>query len=228
MRKKGQMLYSSMNLLMLIGTFRKLPTKYFPKEIFAGYAIELIFNIFPTFLVQMFNNTEQPGLLSGIQSTSLGIKMFLLLNFFIEITMVTYKIILDRKMRKLNIKGHEKVTEEERRNLYSRKVFLGFLISFVTWLVIFIICLAVSDGRTCDFRHAMEYGVCVPCKDPDCTKCDEDSDICQECPPKVNGTAVFLSNQGQCRQCDIGCDKCVDDGNLATKCEQCAPNFQLV
>lgn len=126
----------------------------------------------------MFNNTDMPGLLTGIQSTSLGIKMFLILNFCIEISLVTYKIVLDRRMRKLKIKGHEKVTEEERRNKYSRKIFLGFLISFVTWLIVFIVCLAVSEGRKCDERHAMEFGVCVPCKDPDCTKCEEDADIC--------------------------------------------------
>lgn len=58
MRSQGMTLYLSMNSLMLIGTFRMLPTLYFAKEVSMGYAIELIFNLFPTFLVQMFNNTD--------------------------------------------------------------------------------------------------------------------------------------------------------------------------
>lgn len=51
-------LYLSMNSLMLLGTFRMLPTLFFAKEVATGYAIELIFNLFPTFLIQMFNNTD--------------------------------------------------------------------------------------------------------------------------------------------------------------------------
>jgi hypothetical protein len=44
-------LYLSMNSLMLLGTFRLLPSLFFAKEIATGYAVELIFNLFPTFLV---------------------------------------------------------------------------------------------------------------------------------------------------------------------------------
>ena len=51
----------------------------------------------------MFNNTDMPGFLTGIQSTSLGIKMFLILNFFIELILVIYEIVLERKMKKLRI-----------------------------------------------------------------------------------------------------------------------------
>lgn len=195
-RKQGLSLYLSMNSLMLIGTFRLLPSFYFPKEICLGYAIELIFNLFPTFLVQMFNNTDMPGLLSGIQATSLAIKMFLILNFFVELILVIYEIVLNRKMRKLRIQGFEKVTEEERRRLHSRKFGLLGLVSAFLWLLILIICLAASEGRVCDARHAMETGVCVPCIDPLCEQCHVDSDRCQVCPPFQNSTALFLSKQG--------------------------------
>lgn len=92
-----------MNSLMLLGTFRMLPSLFFVKEVATGYAVELIFNLFPTFLVQMFNNTDQPGLLSSVQSTSLGIKMFLILNYFVEIILCIWEISLNRKMRKLKI-----------------------------------------------------------------------------------------------------------------------------
>ena len=153
---------------MYVGTFRLLPSRYFPKEVCFGYAIELIFNLFPTFLVQMFNNTDMPGFLTGIQSTSLAIKMFLILNFFIELILVIYEIVLNRKMRKLKIQGFEKVSEDERRRLFSRKSGLLGLVSVFLWLIILIICLAASDGRKCDARHAMESGVCVPCIDPHC------------------------------------------------------------
>jgi hypothetical protein len=50
-RRQGLSLYLSMNSLMLIGTFRLLPSFYFARELCFGYAIELIFNLFPTFLV---------------------------------------------------------------------------------------------------------------------------------------------------------------------------------
>lgn len=50
-RQHGLSLYLSMNSLMLFGTFRLLPSLYFPLELSIGFAIELIFNLFPTFLV---------------------------------------------------------------------------------------------------------------------------------------------------------------------------------
>lgn len=40
-----------MNSLMYFGTFRVLPSLYFPLELCLGYAFELIFNIFPIFFV---------------------------------------------------------------------------------------------------------------------------------------------------------------------------------
>lgn len=109
-----------MNSLMLFGTFRVLPSLYFPLELSIGYAIELIFNLFPTFLVQMFNNSEMPGLLTGIQSGSLIIKVFLILIFIVEVVMVVWEIVLNRRMRKLKIESFQKVSEEERRRMHSK------------------------------------------------------------------------------------------------------------
>jgi hypothetical protein len=126
----------------------------------------------------MFNNTDMPGLLSGIQSVSLAIKMFLILNFFIELILVIYEIVMNRKMRKLRIQGFEKVGEDEKRRLHSRKFGLLGLVTAFVWLVVLIICLAASKGRKCDERHAMETGVCVPCIDPNCEQCHANSDKC--------------------------------------------------
>ena len=119
----------------------------------------------------MFNNTDQPGMLTGVQSTSLALKMFLILNFFIEIILCIWEISLNRKMRKLKVQGFEKVSEEEKRRRYSRKFGLLGLISAVLFLGILILILALSTGRECDRQHAMESGVCVPCIDPLCEDC---------------------------------------------------------
>ena len=194
-----------MNSLMLLGTFRMLPSLFFAREVALGYAIELIFNLFPTFLVQMFNNTDQPGLLTGVQSTSLAIKMFLILNFFIEVILCIWEITLNRRMRKLKIAGFEKITEEEKRRRFSRKFGLLSLVSTCFFLVLLIIILAGSSGRECDRQHAMESGVCVPCIDPLCEDCYKDSQTCTTCPKDLNGTAYYLSTRGQCLACDFGC-----------------------
>lgn len=168
-------LYLSMNALMLFGTFRLLPSLYFPLEVSVGFAIELIFNLFPTFLVQMFNNSDMPGLLSGIQSASLIIKIFLILIFIVEIIIAIWEIGLNRKMRKLKVPEYEKISEEERRRIHSKKFGLVGLVSAFCWLVVLIICLAAASGRYCDVRHAMEMGVCVPCQDPLCDSCLKNS-----------------------------------------------------
>jgi len=52
--------------------------------------------------------------------------------------------------------------------MWSRKVGLLGLVSAFVWLIVLIICLAASDSRKCDARHAMETGVCVECVDPHC------------------------------------------------------------
>ena len=101
--------------------------------------------------------------------------MFLILNFFVELILVIYEIVLNRKMRKLKMRGFEKFSEDEKRRLHSRKFGLLGLVSAFVWLVILIICLAASKGRECDTRHALETGVCVPCIDPLCEKCTLDS-----------------------------------------------------
>ena len=101
--------------------------------------------------------------------------MFLILNFFIEIILCIWEVTLNRKMRKLRIQGFEKVTEEEKRRRYSRKFGLLGLVTALVWLALLILILAVSSGRECDNRHAMESGVCVPCIDPLCEDCLQDS-----------------------------------------------------
>lgn len=102
----------------------------------------------------MFNNSDMPGLLTGIQSASLTFKTFLIILFIVEITMAIWEIVLNRKMRKLKIQEFEKVSEEERRRLHSKKFGLVGLVSAACWVFILVICLAVASGRSCDLRHA--------------------------------------------------------------------------
>lgn len=69
--------------------------------------------------------------------------------------------------------------------------------------------------------------MCVPCIDPLCEDCLRDSQTCKSCPKDLNGTAYFLSEQGQCRACDFGCQECVFDGDDSTRCLQCHPSYYL-
>lgn len=100
-RAQGLSLYVSMNSLFFVGCFRMLPSRSFSIELMIGYAIEIVFNLFPMFFVQMFNNSDMPGLLTGLQSASLIFKVFLILTFIIELIMILWEIVLNRKMRKL-------------------------------------------------------------------------------------------------------------------------------
>ena len=93
--------------------------------------------------------------------------------------MIIWEIKLNRDMRKLKIEGFEKVTEEERRRRHSKKFGLIGLATALCWLLIVIICLVVASGRNCDAKHAMEMGVCIPCQDPLCDSCLEDSQMCE-------------------------------------------------
>ena len=100
------------------------------------------------------------------------------------------------KMRKLKMRGFEKISEEEKRKRFSKKFGALGLVSALVWLVVLLIILAAAPGRECDSRHAMETGVCVPCVDPLCEDCHKDSDKCLSCPKDLNDTAYFLSNMG--------------------------------
>lgn len=160
-----------------------------------------------------------------MQSTSLSIKIFLILTFFVEIILAIWEVSLNRRMKKLKIQGFEKISEDEKRRRYSRKLGLLGLFTALLWLLLLIIILIIAPGRECGLQHAMETGVCVPCIDPNCMDCLKDSQVCNECPDNLDGEAFFLSKQGLCKNCDYGCDKCQDDGDGAAKCTECAKGY---
>jgi len=154
------------------------------------------------------------------------LKFALFLCFIIELTIIIWEIVLNRRMRKLKIKGFEKKTEEDRRRDSYKIGYLG-LTSVVLWFVILIVVLAAEPGRECDAAHAMEMAVCVPCAEPLCEQCHDNSQFCEKCPAKYNSTALFNSQDGRCMKCDVGCSACVDGGGGAITCTACEAGFYL-
>lgn len=67
------------------------------------------------------------------------IKMASLLNFFIEIIIMIWEIVLNRKMRKLRIEGFEKISEEDRRNNYGKKFGGVGCMTFMVYLLVVIL-----------------------------------------------------------------------------------------
>jgi len=74
-----------------------------------------------------------------------------------------WEIKLNYKMRGLNIKGFEKLTEEDRRRTYGRKYSVCGFIGLAIYVVIFAFCFFSVDSRSCTDKHSLELGVCVPC-----------------------------------------------------------------
>jgi len=74
-----------------------------------------------------------------------------------------WEIKLNYKMRGLNIKGFEKLTEEDRRRTYGRKYSVCGFIGLAIYIVIFAFCFFSVDSRACTDKHSLELGVCVPC-----------------------------------------------------------------
>ena len=94
-----------MHLLFYTGSFRLLPSVHFPAEMAVAYAIELFLGILPIMFIQILNHSSLESELSPLQSTAMVIKLVSMLVFFIEIFIMIWEIILNRKMRKLKIEG---------------------------------------------------------------------------------------------------------------------------
>jgi len=60
-----------------------------------------------------------------------------------------WEIKLNYKMRGLNIKGFEKLTEEDRRRTYGRKYSVCGFIGLAIYIVIFAFCFFSVDSRAC-------------------------------------------------------------------------------
>ena len=105
-KSQGLSLYLSMHSLIYVGFFRLLPSLDFRAEILFGYSLELILSLFPMILIQMFNNSDVPGKLTGIQSASLTFKFLALLNMIPELIMMIWELKLNNDFKKLNYKAY--------------------------------------------------------------------------------------------------------------------------
>ena len=68
-------------------------------------------------------------------------------------------------MRKLGQSEYAKLSEEERRRKWSKKMTFLAAFSMLVFLVFLIGGVFVSPGRECEKRQALESAVCVDCSD---------------------------------------------------------------
>jgi len=94
-----------MHFLFYTGAYRLLPSIHFPGEMGVAYSIDIFLGILPIMFIQILNHSSMEGDLKPIQSTAMVIKLVSLLMFFVEVFIMIWEIILNRKMRKLKIDG---------------------------------------------------------------------------------------------------------------------------
>lgn len=75
-------------------------------------------------------------------------------------------------MRDLKFRGIEKLSEEERRKKYSKKISMTSVVFFGIFLIILILGIAFTEGRVClDQNQTLSSGACVGCEDIFCENC---------------------------------------------------------
>lgn len=177
-----------------------------------------------------------------IQSTAMLIKLVSLLMFFIEVFIMIWELILNRKMRKLKIEGFQKISEETRRSSYSKKYASCGCLSFVAYMLILLLGLVLVQTRNEALKDALglpadgvvpigstiEFGVLVNCSE-NCLNCEGDSTQCREC---VKG--MYPSSQdGLCQDCDeyddqTICHDCQErEDKKGADCNECSEGYVL-
>ena len=111
--------------------------------------------------------------------------------------MLIWEVKKNYDMKKLNI-GRKKLTEEERRTKYAKRMSFVAFGSMILFVVILIAGSASNKSRECGKMQALEQAVCVDCVDTNCLSCaDLGSKMCSEC-----AEGYVLNSQGQCVDCD--------------------------
>jgi hypothetical protein len=147
-RNHGQTLYSSLHLLYYTGFYRILPSSDFKYELAVGYSMELFLTTIPMLFCQLFNNSSTEGKLKGIQSAALLMKLFSLSILIVELFMLIWEVKKNYEMKKLGI-GRKKLTEEERRTKYAKRLSFVAFGSMILFLVIIIAGSASNKSREC-------------------------------------------------------------------------------
>lgn len=119
-----------------------------------------------------------------------------------------------------------KLTEEQRRRNYSRKMSIVSFVSMGLFLILLIIGFAAHNIRECADRQALEAAVCVDCADAACMDCRGGSKECRLCEK-----GYVLSPNGKCVDCDsesfVECESCTLGENDQTQCTKCAIGHRL-
>ena len=180
-RSEGKWLYSNFFNLYYFGFYRILPSDGFGYALAIGYAIDLFLNIIPMMPCQIWTNAEAGEDLTAVQSWAIIIKVFTFLSFIFELTLMTCEIYQHKKLQELEVRGYLKPTEQQRRGkAWCLGAFSG-IGSAIVFLLIVIIGLSATDGRSCGTGHKLELAVCNKCQRDNCAECSSDSRSCTTC-----------------------------------------------
>jgi uncharacterized membrane protein len=112
---------------------------------------------------------------------ALILKLFSLSILIIELFMLIWEVKKNYDMKKLGI-GMKKLTEEERRNKYAKRMSFVAFGSMVLFIIVLLIGSVSNKNRECGDRQALEQAVCVDCVDANCLSCAENgSKQCSQC-----------------------------------------------
>jgi len=99
-------------------------------------------------------------------------KLFSLLILIVELIMLIWEVKKNWDMKKLGI-GRKKLSEDERRTKYAKRMSFVAFGSMILFLVILIIGSVANKSRECGVKQALEQAVCVDCEDEICLSCAE-------------------------------------------------------
>ena len=105
-------------------------------------------------------------------------KLVCLVIMITELVMMIWEVTKNKDLRKLEIPGFEKLSEEERRlQNHKRMTCLGF-ISMGIFILMLVLAGILGKGRECGERQALENAVCKECWDSNCQACPIISKTC--------------------------------------------------
>lgn len=162
-RSKGYYLYGSMFPLFYGGFYRVMPSDAFAWELGFGYAMELFIGLIPSLFFMVSTNAESDESLIGTQSAAIIVKVFSLLIFIAELSLMVCEIYKVRAMQKLEIGGFKKLSEEERRTRDSARAFASAIFTVVFIVLIVIIGMSAISSRACEdlpYPANLEMGTC--------------------------------------------------------------------
>lgn len=137
--------------------------------------------------------------LTALQSVAMLVKIISLCALLTELVIMIWEVKLWRDAAKLGMKDGKKLTEEERRRAWGKKLSWVALGSMAAFIVVLIVGVASTSARTCPAGEAMESATCVPCADPNCGNCSDGPNRCLGSCPE----GWFLdSAAGKCARCD--------------------------